>query len=218
MGPPDEQRYIEVSWRHLEALEDRAREQQRLYGQAFTWPSIRANLELNDIYVGEQLIRLNVHHWFLSGFTHNNPTSDAIVQGKATSSIYALEIERDHPARELGHLYAAALATRELHLFLEMAETPPRVGLVDRDAIEATAKEAHVVSRHLWFPGDAPHPYDIFHRMTWEAWRRPGEPTAADVNVHEPYYRNPFDRLKEMHRGRSMGPHRYEPAFFMPAN
>jgi len=217
IGPPDEQRYIIDSWRGLEEWETEAREQQRLYGAAFKWKSICDNLVLNRIYSKEDVIRLNVHYRFLSAFVHLTPAADKIVQRQATSFAYALEKERPHAAWELGHIYAAAFAGRELEVLLRMADNRPPVGLDDREVIEAAAAEARTVSRHLWFPDDPPHPGDVWRRKTRKAWRRDDEPTSDDVGVDEPYYRDPFSRLKELHLGQRMGPDEYLPSFFLPA-
>lgn len=216
LGPPTEQRYMEVSWRHLAVLEEQAVRQQRLYGEAFRWKSVCDNLELNGMYTGEDRIRLNVHYRFLSGFVHLTPRSDKIVQRMATSVVPVLEAERDHPARELGHLYAGAIAGRELRILVEMADAPPQVSFIDRKELEDAAAEALTVSRHLWFPGDPPHPYDLWNLRSWERWRRPGDPSGEDIGVNEPYYRNPFDRLKDLHRPQRMGNDEYIPVFFLP--
>jgi hypothetical protein len=215
LGPPQEQRYLMDSWADLEWYEEQARRQQRLYGEAFKWKSICDNLVLNGIYTEQELIRLNVHYRFLSSYVHLTPAADKMVQ-RQLSYAPAVEAERPHPALELGHLYAAAFAGRELEVFLQMADDRPPVELDGRTDLEVAAAEARTASRHLWFPGDPLHPGDRWRQGSRKAWRREGEPTAEKVGVDEPYYRDPFGRLKELHRGQQMGSDQYVPAFFLP--
>ena len=215
LGPPQEQKYLMDSWASLGEYEDEARGQQRVYGEAFKWKSICDNLVLNRVYTEQELIRLNVHYRFLSSYVHLTPAADKIVQ-RQLSYVPALEAERPHAALELGHLYAAAFAGRELEIFVQMADDRPPVKLDGRAELEAAAVEARTASRHLWFPGDPAHPGDRWRQACRAAWRREGEPTAEEVGVDEPYYRDPFSRLKELHLGQQRGSDQYVPAFFLP--
>lgn len=213
-GPPGEQRYLEQSWTHLQQLNERAAEQQRLYGQAFTWKGIRDNLELNGFFRGEDLVRLNVHYRFLSGFVHLTPKSYRIPHQRPNAIIFAREEYREHVALELALTYVACLAARELELFLRVTGEQPVAHLADREDLAAHAEEARTVSAHLWFPGDPPHPYDRWRQQTEASWTREGAPTRQEVGVEEPYYRDPFERLADMHRPQSGAGRGYEPSFF----
>jgi hypothetical protein len=215
-GPQRDQRYLIDAWGELATFEERARRHKQIYDLALRWKSICGNLVLNGLYSDEEIVRLNVHYRFLSGFVHPIPSADQVVQRQASSSVAMIEAGRPHAAWELGHLYAAALAGRELGIFLQMADSQPPVELAERAAIEAAAAEARTAARHLWFPGDPPHPGDLWRRKTWAAWRQDEEPAPEDVGVEEPYYRDPFERLKELHRGGRMGSETYTPAFFLP--
>ena len=212
-GPPDQQRFLELDWTLLDHAEEHAREQQRLYGQALTWKGLRDNIELNGFYTGEDLVRLNVHHRFLSGFVHLTPASYRVPHKRPNAVIPYREQYREHIAEELAYLYVAALAARELTLLLDGIAEPPLAHVVDVDAVTAAALGARQTSAHLWFPGDEPHAYDRWLNENAEAWRREGSPTREQVGVSEPYYRDPFERLAALHRP-NQGPRgNYQPRF-----
>lgn len=103
-GPPEEQRFLDPDWTLLDHAEEHAREQQRLYGQTLTWSGLRSNLELNGFYTGEDLVRLNVHHRFLSGFVHLTPASYRVPHKRPNAVIPYRERYREHIADELAHL------------------------------------------------------------------------------------------------------------------
>lgn len=220
VGLPDEQADIEDSpWRDVETLEQQAEEHRRIWHEAFKWKSIKANLELNGLYTAEQLVRLNVHYRFLSAFVHLTQQADSLVHPFRTVGLR--EELREHVARELTHLYVAAIGAREIEVLLEVSDRPPAFGLEDRQSLEQVAEEARAVSAHLWFPGDDPHPIDEHQRATREraAVLSPGGDESSpgiDRDDREVYYRNPFRRLERMHRAGTelTTGETYRPTFF----
>ena len=199
VGPPSEQEHLDHPWLEVDEQREIAREQRRLYEAAMRWKSIRDHLEVNEFYSVDELLQLNVHYRFLSAFVHPTPTGDKILQWHHSSYVPIYERDREHIAWELGHLYAAALATREIHVFLEMASDRPRVSIRDHDAIVRAARIAREQSARLWFVGDDPHPYDLEMRRLRASRRRC---KGSDDDGVLRYYPNPYDRLAGLHRSR----------------
>jgi hypothetical protein len=159
------------------------------------------SLVLNDIVADRHRLHLNTHYRFLSAFVHSYhaahellaPSSQVVSRGMA------------HALEELVSLYAVEFSARYLRAFTAMTDRPPRVGLDDRDAVDATAASALKQSAHLWFLTDEPSRFDRWHELTVRTAeqqtftaRSPADLDAMDPNEVR-YYRNPLERLRQMH-------------------
>jgi hypothetical protein len=106
----------------------------------------------------------------------------------------------------LALLYAGQLLGRYALTFVDMAQRPPEVGLADREGVIESANQLLAECSHLWFLEDAPQPLDrsreILTRTAeqYETGSKEPLPPPDDLDVGEiRYYRNPLDRLRQMH-------------------
>jgi hypothetical protein len=114
-----------------------------------------------------------------------------------------------HATEELVLLYSVHLGARYLRAFLDMAERPPEVALDEPAALRNLMTVGLDRAGHLWFLTDEPQLYDrgqeLLARVASQRAFRPGAaPEARALPPQEVrYYRNPLDRLRQMHRSAS---------------
>lgn len=155
------------------------------------------------MFTGRELVAIDVHYAFLSGFTHATNAAYDAAHGRWNS---LSDRGATHFAEELVHLYVASLAAAVLRLLNGMEDRPPPVRIAGRDEVDALVASAEAAAAHLWFPGGSPHQYDRFVELNRRHWRaashRAGEapPTSYLADEEVPYYRDPLGRLREMHR------------------
>ncbi len=166
-----------------------------------SWSAQRRSLELNEIIAGRDLVAIDVHYAFLSGFTHatNAAYEDALGRWDSLRDDGQREL-----AIELVYLYVAWLGASELDLLTSMEDREPPVRIEGRDELRTLAEKALGAADHLWPPGGQPHEYDRIHAMNQRVFRtmkddgvRP-EPTPID-NEAVRYYSDPLKRLRQMH-------------------
>lgn len=201
VGRPADQANFDDGLMPVEHLERRARENRDRWHQWLSWSALRRNLELNGMFTGRNLVAIDVHYAFLSGFTHaTNAAYDAAFDRWGSLS----ERGTSHFAEELVYLYVTTLAASELRLVTSMEDRAPPVRIMGRAEVEGLATEAEAAAAHLWFPGGRPHEYDRVTELNRRHWRahRAGEgPPTTDVSDDDiPYYGDPLRRLRAMHR------------------
>ena len=181
--------------RHF-AVENQAR-----WHQWISWAAQRKSLELNRIFVGRDLVAVDVHYAFLSGFTHaTNAAYDAALGRWGTLSDRGMS----ELAAELVYLYVAWLGAAELRLLTTMEDRQPPVRITGRSEIDELASSAEAASAHLWPPGGVPHNYDRvqeINRLAFRSRRETGqrpEPVPVDDDSIL-YYADPLDRLRRLH-------------------
>jgi hypothetical protein len=197
-GPPNDQPYF-ADW--LGDIDGHAIEQRRTYHDFFTWGSLVDSLVLNDIVPDRHRLHLNTHYRFVSAFVHSYRAAHELVAPSTSFGAQGMA----HANEELVSLYAVQLSARYLRAFIAMTDRPPKVGLSDRDALDATAAVALRQSTHLWFLTDEPSTFDRWHELTVRNaeekafTRRSPEDLAALDPTEVRYYRNPLARLQRMH-------------------
>jgi hypothetical protein len=111
-----------------------------------------------------------------------------------------------HAIDELVLLYAVQLSARYLRAFVAMTERPPQVGLANRGDLDNAIVYGLERSAHLWFLTDEPTMYDRAQELMVRAAEQETftQRTADDATALDPaavrYYRNPLERLKQMHK------------------
>jgi hypothetical protein len=201
-GRPADQAHFDDGLIALEHREQQARENRDRWHGWLRWDALRRSLELNEMAKGRDLVAVDVHYAFLSGFAHaTNAGYDAVFDRYGT----ILSRGTDHFANELIRLYVAALGARELELLVGMEDREPPIRITGRETVEATIREATAASAPLWFPGDPPHEYDRVterNRRHFAAVRAsadtPDEDPLEDDDLQ--YYSDPLERLRNMHR------------------
>ncbi len=185
-----------------DSAEQYRKNQLALWRERLSWVNIRHNLVLNGLFDNRDIDRLHVHYRFLSAYAHP-------VSFRAWDSIYGRykPLRYDHYASELALLYICYLAMEEARAFARMATRPPAVELRDWSEIEADLAMAGALSRHAWFPGQAPSAYDRLvaaNRVHWAAMKsEEARPEVTPDTIEDgrvPYYFNPLARLRDLHR------------------
>jgi hypothetical protein len=202
IGRPSDQESLDDGLGGLEQRVDRARSNRERWHKWLRWDGLKHNLMLNDIFDESQLLALDVHYGFLSGFTHATNASYNDVSARHD------EIVRDARevfAQELVVLYVVTLGAAELELLSGMEDRPPPLQVAGRTEVESVVRSANVRAGHLWFPGGSPHNYDRVVEMNRRHWRaRSNDNLEVDVSDVEDseiaYYRDPMDRLRRMHQ------------------
>ena len=185
--------------------------QRELWSEALAWRNLKANLRLNGLASDREVLQLDVHHRFLSAFTH--PFSEQV-----TDSIYRHRFQGDWPteehyAQELVLLYVCAFAIDELRDFERMTRREPLVDLVGWDAVERELEAGEARIAHLWPPGRPPHLYDRVHEANQRVFDAYDEQRAAGKTLTRPdipdprqlsddeirYYADPLRRLARLH-------------------
>lgn len=178
-----------------------ALDNQTRWHQWISWTAQRRSLELNEIFVGRDLVAVDVHYAFLSGFTHaTNAAYDAALGRWGTLS----DRDRSELATELVYLYVAWLGAAELRLLTTMADRQPPVRIAGRSEIEELVTIADAACAHLWPPGGVPQHYDrvqTINRLAFRSYRETGKraklsPVDDDRIL---YYPDPLERLRRMH-------------------
>lgn len=145
------------------AVENRAR-----WHQWISWAAQRKSLELNDIFVGRDLVAVDVHYAFLSGFNHaTNAAYDAALGHWGTLSDGGVS----ELAVELVYLYVAWRGAAELRLLTKMEDRQPLVRITGLSEIEDLVTAAEAECSHLWAPGGVPHVYDRVQAINRAAFR-----------------------------------------------
>jgi len=140
-GRPADQANFDVGIIDDEHRRHFAVENQARWHQWISWTAQRKSLELNRIFVGRDLVAVDVHYAFLSGFTHaTNAAYDAALGRWGTLSDRGMS----DLAAELVYLYVAWLGAAELRLVTTLEDRQPPVRITGRSEIEelATAAEA----------------------------------------------------------------------------
>lgn len=200
-GPPDEQADF-ADWLGETDARDYATLQRQTYNAFFKWGALVDSLVLNDLVDHRHRIHLNVHHRFLSAFVHSHHGAHELLT-RTPPGINGLE---PHATEELVLLYSVQFGARYLLAFLEMAERPPEVEVAERAALQNLATVGLGRASHLWFLDDEPQLYDrgqeALARVAVKGAVRPAAATEALTLAPEDirYYRNPLDRLRQMHR------------------
>lgn len=185
--------------------------QRELWSEALAWKNLKSNLRLNGLASDREVLQFDVHHRFLSAFTH--PFSEQV-----TDSVYRQRFHGDWPteehyAHELVLLYVCTFAIDELRDFERMSKREPPVDLVGWDGVQREIGVGEARIAHLWPPGRHPHLYDRVHeanQRVFDAYDRQhvaGEPlTRPDIpdprQLNEDairYYYDPLRRLVRLH-------------------
>src|SRR2546426_10649872 len=126
--------------------------------RGLAWMNLKENLVLNGLATEREIMQLNVHHRFLSGFTH--PFSQDV-----TDSVYRQRIHGDWPtpehyAMELLLRVRLLIAIDELRDFERMTQREPRVDLDgwDGDAGHRARRGAHRTPLDARAPALRPRP------------------------------------------------------------
>lgn len=202
-GRPAIQGSLDDGFVPLEHRERSARANRDRWRNWLRWDALRKTLELNELTTGRDLLAIEVHYAFLSGFTH------------ATNSAYDAALDRygsisrtgsDHFADELVRLYVATFGASELRLLASMEDREPPVRITGRAEIEALADAAQRAAAHLWFAGGVPHDFDRVgerNRRHYSAVRDKTDPPSTSAPLDDAdigYYTDPLDRLRRMHQ------------------
>lgn len=198
-GNPDDQPQF-ADW--FTDTRDHAVEQRQRYNAFFQWGALVDSLALNGIVQERHRLHLNTHYRFLSAFAHSHHAAHGILQPRSVVAAQGMP----HAVDELVLLYAVQLSARYLRAFVAMTERPPQVGLANRGDLDHAIRYGLERSAHLWFLTDEPTVYDRAQELMVRAaeqqtftQRTPEEATALDPAAVR-YYRNPLERLKQMHR------------------
>jgi hypothetical protein len=113
----------------------------------------------------------------------------------------------DHYSSELVLLYVTTIALEELTAFARMTRRPPKAGLRDWAKVEAEIAAADAAIAYFWFLRGEPQTIDQINEFHTRLTRRkqprkvaPPDPSLIPT-ARIRYYRNPFTRLVELHRG-----------------
>ncbi|WP_285730004.1 hypothetical protein [Nocardiopsis sp. ATB16-24] len=206
VAPPSEQEYFDDGVTDATMRRDHAVHNKSLYETYLRWLSVKESLKENGFADGESVRALDVHYRFLSAFVHPNTDATRLLYGNRTWEWPSY----DHYSSELVLLYVIVLSVEETRNFLKMADNSPRVGISDRDSLEALCDQAWDMSSHLWFPGQPPHGYDRFVEANRRGFRERRSGTfdravnPASLSEDEiSYYDNPLQRLIRMHSSAS---------------
>jgi hypothetical protein len=202
VGSPREQALFEDGLTPVEERREWAKHNRLLYETYLRWTSLKESLRFNDLATDKQLEQFDVHYRFLSAFVHPLAEVTALLYGRNRPwPAY------DHYASELVLLYLNLLAARELTHFARMASQAPSVAVAGWSETRRRCDVADRLCSHLWFPGQGPHAYDRWVTANQRAFailshpsRREEVTRPEDLNDTEVrYYRNPLQRLVEMH-------------------
>lgn len=197
-GRPDDQQQL-ADW--FSDTRDHAEKQRQRRRAFFQWGALVDSLVLNGIVEEQHRLHLDTHHGFLSAFVHSYHAAHELLEPRS----FVGAQEMPHAINELVLLYAVQLNARYLRAFLAMTDRPPQVGLSTRDALDAAIARALDLSTHLWFLTDEPSTYDRYHELMVRAAEERAftHRTPADAMALDPtevrYYRNPLERLRQMH-------------------
>jgi hypothetical protein len=190
-----------------------ARTQREMWRDVLAWKNLKESLLLNELASETEIVQLDVHHRFLSMYTH--PFTEDLTDrlyGRNLGGRWPLE---DHYAEELVLLYVCTVAADELRDFERMTEHEPRVDLAGWDAVRREVATAEAQIEHFWAPGRRPFSYDrakeanqrVFDvsAAQYEAGvplERPPTPTPETIADDEiRYYPDPLRRLVQLHAG-----------------
>jgi hypothetical protein len=197
LGPPSAQ--TESGLIDLPLLRDRAKTNQAIWQTYLTWSSLKESLRHNHLTTDGDLLMLDAHYRFLSGFVHPVSRDQRRIYGRSMSWPV-----QDHYAMELSLLYAVAFSCQELTSYLRMADQHDDFGIVDRSRLNASLAAAKYACADLWFLDGKPHALDHFNERNRQAWlrRESGVPQPPDSVAPEsiPYYSDPLERVVAMHR------------------
>lgn len=206
-GPPEEQPFLAGEFTEAEIHERWARQQRALYSEGFRWKALRDNLVLNGLFDELQMIQLNVHFRFLSAFVHPTSSAYELLYGR---NIPPRLQYYDHYASELVLSYAASIASSEIDRLRRMAAREPIVNIRGEDELRVLLERNALLCRYFWWPGEGPTDFDRVEeandrgmvdgrlvRVGDPGRLRPEELVDEDVR----YYRNPYTRMKALHRG-----------------
>jgi hypothetical protein len=205
-GPPGEQPEF-ADWLDLSQSKDHAEQQRQTYHAMFTWRPLVESLVLNGLVADRHRLHVSVHYRFLSAFVHSHHAAHKLLGSPPPS--FGGGPPEPHAIEELALMYAVQLTARYLDAFVRMTERPPRVHLENRDRVKDRVALCLGRTAHLWFLTDEPHLYDrgqeLLARVAEAREFRPSATAMADalaIPLDEVrYYRNPLDRLRQMHHG-----------------
>ncbi len=182
-----------------------ADEQRSRWKYLFRWSAVMKALRVNNLLVGRHM-QVDVHYAFLSGFTHPSKRGyEAIFGGNWPDRMGMF----DHYASELVLLYIIAIAAAEIETWGRMARRSPRLELRDWDKVMGEVVAAQQSTSYFWFLSGAPEAYDQIETVHTPVgdkppkWGRPRRDPARIRPARVHYYRNPLQRLIELHQSRS---------------
>lgn len=188
--------------RHVKNWAD---ESAQLWRYVFRHDMVMKALRVNRLLIGRHQ-QVDVHYAFLSGFAHPSKRGyEAIFGGKTPDRLGGF----NHFASELVLLYVVVLAAAELEIWGRMASRAPRHVTHAWDDIVREVRDAQVASSYFWFLSGEPQEYDrveTVHTPRGNTTPKVGRPaidpaTLASGRVR--YYRDPLQRLTELHESRS---------------
>ncbi|HEX3623427.1 MAG TPA: hypothetical protein VHT97_14025, partial [Acidimicrobiales bacterium] len=180
---------------------DWASRNQALYGALLRWRSLCGNLRLNDLASDADLVQLQVHHAFLSAFTHATSSGHEVERRARPGSPSAR-----HLLGELALLYVIAIAIVQTDAWVAYAKRRPQLLLTPRRDILSAVDRGREVISYLWFLVGEPQEFDRYQEANRRAHPlpsghapavRPDELDSSEIS----YDGNPIDRLARMHTG-----------------
>lgn len=144
---------------------------------------------LNDIINEEQKVRFQVHYNFLSGFSHLTNTGYDLIHNYPQN-------RNLHYLKEISLLYVIMLSSYYITLLLKYFK---RVGLPIKNHVQLKEKinQINKLFYYFWFIYNESSTYDEYMYMTQKTFhKRKGK----ELDDKIPYYKNPFERLKNQHR------------------
>jgi hypothetical protein len=167
------------------------KEHESLYKACFGFENIVKAAVLNDIITEEQAERVRVHYNFLSAFTH--------LTNMGFSMIHSYETQANkHYLMELNLLYVLSLLRFYLLLLIDFFSKTEH-SIKDINYIIELLNEQEKRYSYFWFIYNKPSEYDYWKYQTVRKYRQlKGELLNEDI----PYYKNPYQRLKEQHQNK----------------
>lgn len=191
--------------------------QKLTWGNWFAWLHLKENLQVNDLASAREILQLDVHHRFLSAFTH--PFSEGVTDDVYHPIYHGDWPIPDHYAEELVLLYAATFAIDELHDLELMTRREPAAAFARWDEVLSDIDAAERQVAHFWAPGRPPFSFDRIHeanQRVFDAYdaqhaagtplTRPDIPDPLRMRVDEiRYYADPLRRLVRLHHSSREG-------------
>lgn len=160
-----------------------------LYKAYFGFENLVRAAVLNDIITEEQAERVRVHYNFLSAFTHLTNMGFSITHSYETQA-------NKHYLMELNLLYVLSLLRLYLLLLIDFFSKTEH-SIKDINHIIELLNEQEKRYSYFWFIFNEPSEYDRWKYQTVKKYRHlKGELLNEDI----PYYKNPYQRLKEQHQ------------------
>jgi hypothetical protein len=174
-----------------------------VWAEWLKWPSLLANMKLNEFYTDVELMRFNIHYSFLSGLMHPAKRSGEALYSRNLP----MSLGYDHYVSELILLYVTTIARLELGVFEEMTTRAPEVELHGWDDVREDMRLGEELAAHLWFPRGSPHSFDRIQEANRRGVGADGRPMRLDERIKPQeladndvlYYANPLKRLVRMH-------------------